>query len=579
MLLELTNIEKYFGADRLFHSVNAYVRENEVIGLIGNNGVGKSTLCSIIAGLDHEFDGIVKVYPGVKIAFFKQMLESDMNTEQTVFDYILKSQHHVLDADNHYQKVLQRLQHEEATPQLLEEFGRVQENYDILGAVDLLDRIEMVLNGLGIYETLKEDSHSVRNITYHSKLKELSGGERKIVELAIILLDKTANVLILDEPTNHLDMHARAWLEEFIQGFRGSVIIVSHDRHVLNNVVNHIWEIHNKTVDVYKGNYDRFEVLKKQKYEALQHEYDMQKKELDRLEEIIAAFQKNIRLGGNYVTVKLYNATKSRLERFKKNMIAEPPKERAELKLSLKNIPPKGYTVVKFDNFDFGYDEQRLLFQNQSLVLTKDDKTALLGANGTGKSTLLKLILTKYVMQNQLNPEWFGVSEFVKKYGATLQQDQSLYVGPGIKIGYYSQHHSQLQGELTIRELLWQNDIQDESQFQGLIRRYHFSKETVDDKKISSLSGGEKSKLQFILLMLSGANTLLLDEPINHLDIESMKIVENVLHDFSGALVVISHDRYFLSRVINKIVYVKDKGLHEYLGTVDEYIAEFGENR
>lgn len=572
MRLELNNIIKFYGADLLFHQVNGFVDDNQVIGLIGNNGVGKSTLCNIITGNDHEFDGQIKRYPGVRIAYFRQMLESSAVSDQTVFEYVLSTQEQVLEIEREYQAMLNRLQTEEATSALLDEFGNIQEAYELHEAATLLERIEEVLNGLGIYEILDTTIPGRRNITYHSKLSELSGGERKIVELAVILLDKSANVLILDEPTNHLDMNARAWLQDFIKGFRGSVIIVSHDRHLLNNVADQIWEILNFTLDTYQGNYDRFEKLKKEKLESLRHQFALQKKEEARLQEILDAFKKNVRLGGNYVTVKLYNATKSRLERFRMNMMDEPPKERPEMRLTLQREQPKGYTVVKLDHFSFGYDDNRKLFDDQTITFTKENKIALLGANGTGKSTFLKLILTKYVLMHDLDPHEYGIAEFVKKYKSVVTKDNSFYVGPGIKVGYYSQHHNQLAQDLTIRDLLWQHDIKDESQFQSIIRRYHFEKDTVDEKKIGDLSGGEKSKLQFILLMLSGANTLLLDEPINHLDIDSMKIVEQVLHDFTGSLIVISHDRYFLSRVINKIVYLKNNGIHEFLGTVDEYL-------
>jgi len=572
MLLELNNIAKFFGADLLFENVNGYVDDGAIIGLVGNNGVGKSTFCNIVTGNDHEFDGMVKRYPGVRIAYFKQMLESSIESEQAVFEYVLGTQEQVLAIERAYQAMLNRLQTEEATPTLLNDFGDIQEAYELNGAGDLLERIEVVLNGLGIYEVLDTTIEGRRNITYYSKLKELSGGERKIVELAVILLNKSANVLILDEPTSHLDMAARAWLEAFIKGFRGSVIIVSHDRHLLNSVATQIWEIQNFSLDTYKGNYDHFEKQKAENLEALRHQYATQKKEMERLESIITAFQHNERNGGNYVTVKLYNATKSRLERFKDNMMSEPPKDRADLSLTLQNIQPKGYTVVKLDHYSFGYEETRPIFDDQTLVITKEDKVALLGANGTGKSTFMKLILAKYALMHNIDPHQYGIADFCKKFKGAITRDNSFYVGPGVKIGYYSQHHSQLPKEQTIRELLWQNEIKDESQFQSIIRRYHFSKDTVDNKKISSLSGGEKSKLQFVLLMLSGANTLLLDEPINHLDIDSMKIVEQVLHDFTGSLIVISHDRYFLSRVINKILYVKNTGIHEFMGTVDEYI-------
>lgn len=574
MFLELTNVAKFWGADLLFDQVSGYIDDGQIIGLVGNNGVGKTTFCNIITGHDAEYDGIVKLYPGVKTAYFRQMPESIGESSQSVFEYILTSQEHVLEVERQYHQFLNKLQQEEATPSLLEEFGSIQEQYDLLGAADLIERIEAVLNGLGISENGTLTTATSRAIGYHSKLSELSGGERKIVELAIILLNKEANLLILDEPTNHLDLEARAWLELFIRGFKGSVIIVSHDRHLLNKVADQIWEIADYSLSTYKGNYDQFEKQKKANREALLHHVEIQQKELARLEAIVSAYQKNIKNGGSYVTTKLYNATKSRIERFKINMTPPPPPDRADLKLSLQNATPKGYTVLRLNAFSFGYNAERTLIDSQTLTLTKESKLALLGGNGTGKSTLIKLILTKYCYLHSIDPHVYGIADFYKRHLTHVKSDEAFYLGPGITIGYYSQHHNQLPTELTIRQHLWNNDIKDESQFQSIIRRYHFTKDTVDNKKIGDLSGGEKSKLQFIMLMLTGANTLLLDEPINHLDIDSMKIVEQVLHDFQGALLVISHDQYFLQRVVNGLLVLKDKALTVFNESIDEYLAK-----
>ncbi len=566
MKLELINITKHFGADTLFSNVSGYVGDHEIIGLVGNNGVGKSTFCNIITGNDTEYDGNVHIFAGTQVAYFKQMLEDIGEADMTVFDYVLHTQQHLLDLETEYNTVLNRLQTEEVTPALLNDFGMLQERFYNEGAHDLIERIEQVLHGLGIYETAEISAkEGKRNITWTTQLKYLSGGERKIVELATVLLNRTANVLILDEPTNHLDMEARAWFQKFMQEFNGSIILVSHDRHLLNAVTDQIWEIADKTLATYKGNYDRFEELKNERFEAALHLYETQQKEVKRQEEIVKQLY-------DWGKMPAYQSKKLLLEKYKETIIQVKPQQRPDIRLSLADFPPRGYAVLRLDHFSFSFSPEKPIFLDETVTFTKDDKVALLGANGIGKSTLMKLILTKYSYLHRIDPAKYGIEDFYEKYLDTVKDDKKFYIGPSIKVAYYSQHHNQLPSDMTIRELLRQNEIKDESQFQSVIRRFHFSKDTVDDKKIGNLSGGEKSKLQFMLLAISDASVLLLDEPINHLDIASMKVVEDVLHEFKGSLFVISHDRYFLSKVVNKIVYIKDKHINEFLGTIDEYL-------
>lgn len=574
MRLEFSELEKYYGREGVFHHVSATVNDHEIIGLIGNNGAGKSTLCNILAKTDSDYDGIIKYYAGTKVAYFKQMQESSSLGELCVFDYILHTQQHLLDLETRYNAMLKQIGTQAYDEKAMNEFGSVQEDYFNKGAFNLLERISTVLHGLGIFETAEESAEQgKRNITWNTQLKNLSGGERKIVELATILLDTDANVLILDEPTNHLDMEARAWLESFILGFQGSIILVSHDRHLLNKVAQTIWEIADYALTVYPGNYDRFEEQKESKMEALWHQYETQQKELKRLEAVRDELYRKVKLGGGPAIVGQYNAMKSRIEHFKDECIPEPAKDREALQFTLTSLPPAGYASVKMDHFSFSFDEKSI-FDDQSATIIRGDKVALLGANGIGKSTLFKLILTKYCFIHALSPKEFGIEEFYDHNIATVHDDKSFSVGPSVKIGYYSQHHSQLPDEQTIRELLHQHGIDDEGKFQNIIRRFHFTKDTVDEKKIGDLSGGEKSKLQFILLMLSGANFLLLDEPINHLDIASMKVVEDVLSRYQGSLMVISHDRYFLSKIVNRIMYIQDHKVNEFWGNIDEYMLQ-----
>jgi ATP-binding cassette subfamily F protein 3 len=570
LALDLRKINKFYGSFQVLKDITLTLPANEIVGLIGVNGAGKSTLCNIIAGDDTEFDGEKNIYPGIIPSYFRQMSDSTLSITDSlsVFEYILQSQDHVLKLEQRYHDLLKALTTSPNDEKLLKEFGNVQDEYLATEAYNLLERIEETLNGLGI----KEHGDGARNISWHSQIAQLSGGERKIVELAVILLNKKANLLILDEPTNHLDIEGREWLETFIRGFRGTVIIVSHDRYLLNRLSQTIWEIEAGRLIKYTGNYDQFEVIKKREHEALVHKYEMQQKELSRLEEVLKELRRKVDIGGSPKIVSQYNAMKTRIEKYKEECIPNPDNKRPEMILRLREPPKMGHISVRLSEVNFEFSDSRKIFENTSTLIHNGERIALLGANGTGKSTLMKLILSRYVLDREINPKEFGVDEFVSRFSEQIKQ-ADIYIGPSVKIAYYSQNHSFVSGQITLRELLKQRGVNDEGAFQSIIRQFQFSKDTVDDKYLSELSGGEKSKVQFMLLSQSEANVLLLDEPINHLDIASMKIVEEVLAKFTGTIIVISHDRYFLNRIINKVIYIKDHTMKEFLGTYDEYLT------
>lgn len=566
------NLTKHYGANLIFKEASFHIAAGERIGLVGKNGAGKTTLCNIIAGLDDEYDGACQLYPGVKVAYFRQLYrdyEEDL-LDKTVFDYILSTQTRVLQLEEKFQSLMKEVA-ESSDPKLLEELGEVQTLYEQLEGYSLLERIEEVLKGLGI----EEEGQGRRNIGWHSKLKELSGGERKLVELATILLDKESQLLILDEPTNHLDLEARIWLQDYVSRFTGTVLIVSHDRFLLNQVAEKVFEIEDYQFNQYNGNYDQYERQKQERFKTLLKKYSEQQKELTRLKGALEGLRQRVLAGGGDKIVGLYNAMKTRVAKYEAGCIPDPRRNIKEFKIDFPAPGKVGQIICRFREVDFSFDNSRQLFKDMSLFLGRGQKAALLGANGSGKTTLFKMILTRYCQDHQLNPTDFGLADFVKKYGQMIM-DLDLYLGPSVKIGYYSQTHSNLEQQLTIRQLLQKNGINDESKTQGIYKAFMFEKKAADNKEISYLSGGEKSRLQFLQIMLSKANFLLLDEPVNHLDIPSMKIIEKLLADYKGTILTISHDRYFLDKVVERIFYIEDKKVGEFLGSYSEYVKVRG---
>lgn len=562
MLLELTDILKDYSGIEIFGGISVNLREGEVVGLVGDNGVGKSTLCNIIAGVDTEFDGRRYAYPGVKISYFKQLLDAGSNdfSDITVFDYVLESQKYVLDLETNYLNLVKRLEYEPTNQTLLKDFENLQDEYLRLEAYALTDRIENVLNGLGITQY----GTGSRKITWEAKIRTLSGGERKILELATILLDKESQVLILDEPTNHLDLHARKWLSGFIKSYKGAIVLVSHDRYLLTESTSTTWEISKKRLTSYPGNYEKFLKLKAQALESKIKQYELERRELARLEVTFAEIKRRLSMAPSVKMAKQYQAFITRMDKYKAKMIPDPREHKPPFLFSLAKPVRFGRTVFEVQNLIAKYGD-RILLDNVSFKIENGDKVVLLGKNGSGKSSLFNILFKEFAKQANVS-----VTQESPEYSF-----DKLYVGPGVKLGYYSQTHSYLPNDLSVRDYLKRFDILTEGQFQKHIRKYQFSKDTVDMKLIGDLSGGEKSKLQFMTLELIKPNVLLLDEPINHLDISSMIVVESILKNFTGTIIVISHDRHFLNEFGNKVLYLNDMKVETYSGTFNEVLDKY----
>ena len=567
-MLIVSNLSKEYNGIKIFESVNFYIGNDEKIGLVGKNGAGKTTLCNIIAGKDKEYSGKITVdNPEIKIGYFRQLYKDyDKKVlNKTVFDYVLETQKEVLELEKEYYKLLHKISVTQSKS-LLDRFGAIQEKYEKLEGYTLLDRVQEVLNSLGIHK----DANGLRKISWYSKMADLSGGERKIVELATILLDKSINFLILDEPTNHLDLLARKWLEDFIKNFKGTVLIVSHDRYLLSKSVDRILDIHGGRLYDYKANYSKYVVLKNNDFKALLHKYRVQQKELKRLEESLERLRQRVLAGGGSATVNLYHAMETRVAKFKAKCIPDPRLDYKTIKFpDWQNIGYTGRIVVRIRNFSFAYESnkgKRVIYKNLNLLVEKGNKVALLGHNGVGKTTLFKVILTKYCLDRSINPSEFGITQFYNKYSQYIN-DADIFIGPSVKIAYYSQKHDNLPENITIRQFLHNQGITNERQLQGILRLFLFTSLSAEKRKIGFLSGGEKSRLQFIKLIHDNPTFLLLDEPINHLDIPSIELVENSLAQFPGSLMVISHDRFFLDKIINHVAIVNNQTLIMEQGT------------
>jgi ATP-binding cassette subfamily F protein 3 len=565
-LLTTEELGLSFGAFDLFQGISVSVANDSKIGLIGPNGIGKTSLLLLLAGLKQPSAGRVNIARGRQIGYLRQesveAFAARNNTVyaemETVFAYLQEQQ--------------QRLHEMEAAmaagdydEDLLERYGDLQQVFEKAGGYDYDVRIQRTLQGLG----LGKDS-------WEMPLTLLSGGQQTRALLARLLLEQP-DLLILDEPTNHLDTEAITWLERTLREWEGAVLVVSHDRYFLDNVVDTIWEMSRSCIETYRGNYsaylqqrqDRWEyhmkVFKEEK-ERLLKEVDFIQRNwvrasthdramglLRRLSRDLAVVENYgilaLRSGKNWGEMNLRVRPMEVIEAIRFINALQPPNERpALLKLKLQMIHSSGNIVLSSQGVRVGYP-QRALFDAPALELRRGECVALIGPNGTGKTTFLKTLL-----------------------GQVAPLSGSLHLGASLKIGYFAQAHDALNSEHTVMEALLEKRQMPVSQARNHLARYLFRGEDVF-KPVSALSGGERGRLALALLSLDGANFLLLDEPTNHLDIPAQEALQEVLEDFAGTILLVTHDRYLIDRLATQIWDLRGSKLLVYKGTYREYIA------
>jgi ATP-binding cassette subfamily F protein 3 len=536
-LITIANVKKDFGGNPVFREVNLEVLSGQRIGLVGENGSGKSTLFKLIAGLDTPSGGTITRKRNLVIGYLEQEADPRME-EQTIFEVVAQSSPELAALSSR----LSTLEAQMADPQViadaeqmtrvLQTYSRAQERFESLGGYTLEHRVEAVLSGLGFAATELQQPVGV-----------LSGGEKKLVNLARILLQQP-DVLLLDEPDNHLDLLAKTWLEEYIRDYPGTVIIISHDRRLLDRSVNKIVELEDGCVFEYAGNYsfyveDRMKRLVKQ-----QETYALQQREIKRLE----VSMRRLKTWASYNS-KFANRAEDmarRVEKAKEEAVLRPILERDKIKVELE-ADRSGKKVLEVKGLSKTIDG-RVLFAPFDLTILYGERVGIVGANGSGKTTLLKTML-----------------DLLAPTSGTVK------IGASVVVGYYAQEQETLPFDSTAIDFVRRLKKMNEPQAIAFLHTLLFAYEDIRTP-IGRLSGGEKSRLQMARLMLTEANFLLLDEPTNNLDIASSEVLEAAIEDFEGTVLTVSHDRYFLDRIVSRIVAIDlDGRVQVYPGNYSYY--------
>jgi len=539
IILSCNDISKAYVVDNIIENISFTVNDNEKIGLIGLNGAGKTTLFNILTGtLDYD-KGIIFKSKGKKLGYLKQNThiessKSIMDEMLSTFDYVIKLEEELHEMEH---KISSFTENDDGDKleKLMDSYSKLNEKFVEADGYGFKSSIRGVLKGLGFSEN-----------EFDKSINLLSGGQKSRVMLAKLLLEK-ADILLLDEPTNHLDIDAISWLEKYIKDFKGAVIVISHDRYFLDNTVNRIFLMENTGLNSYNGNYSEFMKKRKAELEQEMKKYEEYEKEIERQEEMI----QRLHSYGSKRNIKQAFSRQKMLDKIKK--MDKPTGDGRKVKLRFVPKVKSGRDVLKVENLSKNYGEHSV-FKNISFNIYKGERVGIIGPNGIGKSTLLKIIADKL---NDYSGE--------------------MLLGHYVNIGYYDQEQTGLNNENTVIDEIWdENPELNYYDIRTMLAQFLFNGDDLF-KFIGDLSGGEKSRLSLLKLMTSKSNFLLMDEPTNHLDIDSKEVLEDSLLNYDGTVLVVSHDRYFLNKVTNKIIDMSSDGIFEYLGNYDYYLEKNAE--
>lgn len=529
IVLSGNDISVSFGGETLFHDVNFRLEENGRAGLVGVNGCGKTTLMHVINGRQEAETGGISKAAGIKLGCMEQYVIRDDNI--TLYDEVLEIFRPLIDTENELADIAVAIDTGDHSEQTLSRQMQLQERFERDGGLTYKSMTSSALIGLGFSE---ED--------FGKPISVMSGGQKSKAQLAKLLLSGS-NILLLDEPTNHLDITACEWLEKFLTEYKGAYIVISHDRYFLDKVTNTTFEMENKTLHEYKGNYTRYLDLKAEAREAQQRVYDRTVKEINRIEGIVEQ-QKRWGQEHNFITAA---SKQKQADRLKETL--EKPEELPEaIKFSFRAKDGGANDVLTAKNLSKSFDGVTV-FRNAGLDIKRNTTTFILGENGCGKTTLLKILMGQYQPDN---------GEFK--------------LGNNIQCGYYDQAQTDLDPSKTVLDEVWDKyPGMTQTEVRSALAQFLFKGEDVF-KNVGKLSGGEKARVSLLKLMLSKANMLLLDEPTNHLDIHSREALENALANYGGTLLIVSHDRYLINKLADRIVWLDKNGTVNIDGNYDRYI-------
>ncbi|MPM07898.1 putative ABC transporter ATP-binding protein YheS [bioreactor metagenome] len=543
IVLSCNDVSKAYVVENIIENISFTVDDNEKVGLIGLNGAGKTTLFNILTERLEPDQGSIFRAKGKKLGYLKQNtnIESEksiMNEMLTIYDNVIKMEEELHELSHKISSFT-----ENDDPGILEKlmntYACLSEKFEDEDGYSFKSHIKGVLRGLGFSDS-----------EFDKPINLLSGGQKSRVMLAKLLLEK-ADILLLDEPTNHLDIEAISWLEKYIKDFKGAVILISHDRYFLDNTVERVFLMENKFLKAYNGNYTEFMKKRKSELELEMKQYEEYEKEIERQEEMI----RRLHAYGSKRNIRQAFSRQKALDKIKK--MDKPSQDSRKVKLRFTPKIKSGRDVLKVEKMGISFNEFEV-FNNLNMEIYRGEKVGIIGPNGIGKTTLLKTVAGKLV-------DYKG----------------NLTLGHYVQTGYYDQEQTNLDSENTVIDEIWdENPTLNYYDIRTMLAQFLFNGDDLY-KIVGDLSGGEKGRLSLLKLMTSNANFLLMDEPTNHLDIDSKEVLEDALLNYEGTVLVVSHDRYFLNKVANKIYDMSKDGISPYLGNYDYYLqkkAELEEN-
>ena len=520
-------MEQRFGAAPIFSKVNFSIENNARIGLVGPNGAGKTTLLKIMTGRQEASQGEFTVNKGIELGYIAQ--EHDFDEEKSIWEEMLTVFQPLIDQGQQLEKLQYAIADHPEDEELLRRLDQAQYNFEQAGGYTYQAEIKSMLNGFNFPEA-----------TWNKQIASLSGGEKTRLSFVKLLLKKPP-LLLLDEPTNYLDLDTLDWLEAFLKNYPGAILTVSHDQYFLDHLATQIFELQHGELTVFKGNYSQYLAQRELRDQQQEAAYEKQQEEIKREEEFI---QKNI------VRASTTKQAQSRRKALEKMELVDPPKHKSKVRIKFDSARPSGKEVLILKDLAVGYPDKTML-KDISFQINKGDRVAIIGQNGIGKSTLLKTVMKQ-----------LPVKSGTIKYGASLD------------IGYYDQELQGLDYSKTVIDTIWdRHKDMNEKDIRSILASFLFTAKDID-KQVSQLSGGQRARLTLTVLSMEHNNLLLMDEPTNHLDLDAKEVLEKALADYDGTLLFVSHDRYFINELANKIVVAKDGQAKIYEGNYTYYLNE-----